>query len=252
MSFVPGVGFRPFARNMLGWAREWGTLRQENFRAVFNAVIPVSVVDRFRDNDEGSIYGIQARSLGVTNFAGPAEFTAVIFFSADPDVEFHVHSLNWDYQFEATFPSFSQLSMDVMMYTPILPHNPVEISPVGLFVPGLLTTENFTFGSIRAITGRSTVRNTLDGFELNRTTELISNNFAKIPRSSAYGVPFGTGNSQMFHADRRSQNTRNFDPPLRIRSFEVLAFQMHPSNSASFDKFDLAMSMLYTERRIIR
>jgi len=238
---------------MIAWAREWGTLRQENFRGVLNAVIPVSIVDRFRDNDEGSVFGIRVRSNGISQALGPGELTAVVFFSNDPNVEFHVHSINWDYEFDTLNAVLAQQAMGVMMYTPILPHNPVIISPVGLFVPGLLTTDNFTFGSIRGLAGRSTQFATLDGFELNRTEELVDVSVTSgIPRSSAYGVPFGTGSSQMWHADRRSQNTRNFDPPLRIRSFETLAFQMTAANSALIDDFDLAVSMLYTERRIIR
>lgn len=256
MSFVPGVGFRPFARNMIGWAREWGTLRQENFRAVFNAVIPVSVVDRFRDNDEGSVFGLRVISGGISQALGPGEITAIIFFSTDPNVEFHVHSVNWHYDFDTTNAVFRIVEMGVMMYTPIAPHNPVAIAPVGLFVPGLITTEMFTFGSVRGIAGRSTVDATVPGFELNNTDELVDNSVlgpaGGIPQSSAYGVPFGTGSSQMFHADRRSQNTRNFDPPLRIRSFETIAFQMTQGNSNLFDDFDMSVSMLYTERRIIR
>jgi len=247
---VPGVGFIPYSRNMLRWAREWGTLRGGNFQALFNSVIPVSVIDRFRDNDEGSVYGIKVTSNGS---AVLGERTAVIFFSVDPDVEFHVHSINWDYDFNTTNVVFATLSMGVMMYTPILPHNPVEIAPVGLFVPGLITTEQFTFGSIRGIAGRSLVAATLDGFELNRTSELIDESIiSQIPRSSAYMAPFGTGNSEMWGADRRSQNTRNFDPPLRIRSFETIAFQMTIANQAGLNDFDLGVSMLYTERRLLR
>jgi hypothetical protein len=246
VSFVPGVGFIPYSRNMLRWAREWGTLRGDNFRSVFNSVIPVSVVDRFRDDDEGSVFGIWVESAGSVVLG---ERPACIFFSIDPAVEFHVHSANWSYDGDMNVAAGIQ-DQGVKMYTPIAPQNPVEISPVGLFVPGLITNENFTFGAVRGIVGRSLVSGFPEGFRLNETTEGLSNTtLNQIPKSSAYAFDVA---GMDFMADRRSQNTRYFDPPVRVRSNQTLAFQTLVGNTASVDDWDLSVSILYTERRMLR
>jgi hypothetical protein len=252
---VPGVDWIPHSRNMLSWARQWGTPFGQNFRSVLNSVIPVSVVDRYRDNEEGSVYGmtVDGPDIGLQ-----ARFAACVFSSIDNDVEFHVHSVNWWYGIDSDVASAVAQNVGVQMFIPIAPFNPVVTDTVGLFVPGLITDEQFTFGSVRALAGSSNSRPAIDGFFLDLGTEVLSNanpwGTGTGPRSSGWWAQ--QPNGEVTGRDRRSQNTRNFDPPIRVRTFESLAFQLNlPTSGAGprpVDIIQLGVSILYTERRLLR
>lgn len=140
--------WRPITKRALDLFGRWGDPRT-NLRSMLDSVIPVAVVDRFRDDDEGSIFGIQAFASGVVG-----QFPSVSFGSSTNDWEL-VQIFN--YATEYTVAVNPRLTAQ-HMFTPIAPYNPaLTPSPAGFFRTGLLTNRAFTFGTVTAIGGYNPV-----------------------------------------------------------------------------------------------
>lgn len=143
--------WRPITKRALDLFGRWGDPRT-NLRAMMDTVIPVAVVDRFRDDDEGSVYGISAFTVVGGGFAG--QFPSISFGSGVNDWELMgMTAVNINFNGQ-TGPKF----MNVHMFTPIEPYNPaLNPSPVGVFPAGLLTNRAFTFGTVTALAGYNPV-----------------------------------------------------------------------------------------------
>ncbi len=125
---------------------------------MLDGVIPVVVVDTFRDDDEGSIYGINAFSLGAVN-----GFPSVSFGSAVNDWEcISITSVLLDRNSDLVHPVRAHL------FTPIFPYNPATtVNPVGFFTPGIIGNRAFTFGTVVGIGGSNPLLPGIFGIDLN-------------------------------------------------------------------------------------
>jgi len=143
--------WRPITKRVLDLFGRWGDPRT-NLRSMMDGVIPVVIVDRFRDDDEGSLFGISAFTIVGAGF--PGQFPSISFGSGVNDWElvgFTAVNFNFNGQTGAKFGN-------VHLFTPIEPYNPaLNLSPVGTFPSGLLMNRSFTFGSVSAIAGYNPV-----------------------------------------------------------------------------------------------
>jgi len=140
--------WRPITKRALDLFGRWGDPRT-NLRSMLDSVLPVQIVDRFRDDDEGSLYGLTAF---VSN-AFPGQFPSVSFGSAVNDWELLCIA-----EITPVFSTGALLGSGFHIFTPIEPYNPaVNLSPVGFFRAGLLTNRAFTFGTVSGIGGYNPV-----------------------------------------------------------------------------------------------
>ncbi len=216
MSLTPS--WRPITKRTLDFFGRWGDPRT-NLRSMLSGVMPVAVVDRFRDDDEGSIYGINAFSGGTAN-----EFPAVAFGSGTNDWELLAITALW---VDWNLAQFSK-DFEFHMFTPINPYNPVLTpSPVGFFNNGLLTNRAFTFGTVIALGGTNPNVPVILGPTLNQ-------------RQAGVG---STGEFQCF----RSASAPVFDPPIRIYRDTTLAIQFIGGIGITVPTA-MVCSILYRER----
>lgn len=209
----PGVPrFHPIGKNFLDF---FGRFRSQtrNMEGLYSGIIPVSLVDRFRDDDEGSVFGLSAASPGLAN-----ELTSIAWGSAENDWELHAlwfrvavggivaGSLSWNH-----------------LFTPIDPYNPVATpNPVGFFVPGLILNKSFTLGSVTAVGGTNPVLAPIIGPVFDPSYIIVAGN-----PLAQFGI-------------------RYFDPPLRVYRNVTLAMQS--LNSLPPNPQRLEVEILYTER----
>lgn len=207
MSFIPR--WRPVTKRTLDLFGRWGDSRSQ-LKSMLDVAVPVVVVDRFRDDDEGSVYGIRA-SGGSSNFDVPS----VSFGSGVNDWELlAVTQLGYS---SATLP----VTVGVHMFTPIFPYNPaLVVDPVGFFLPGLITNRAFTFGTVSALGGNNPARPFVTGPQL-------------MP------FVFGSTNLDSFPAF-------SFDPPIRVYRDTTLTFQW--TGAPQPTGLAVLVSILYRER----
>ena len=211
----PGSGWAQNVRNFTDLFLRWGGAG-DNIRGLLNLAIPTVVIDRFRDDDEGSIFGLQAVTNGVNN-----QFSAVAFGSAVNDWELHEITVS-----QTIIPTpGSILDKGWHMFTPIDPYNPVvNLTPAGIFLPGLLLNRAFTFGTVQGLGGANPVAATPQG-----------------PLGFLQGVTsFSTHN--MLPLD----DHYTFDPPLRILRDGTFAVQSPVAYSGA--RQELRVSIWYNER----
>lgn len=218
MSGSPGSPPRwlPHARNLQDFLGRWSS-PVGNLRSVLEGVIPVALVDRFRDDTEGSVFGLSASTPGVAGF-----FPAVAWGSAVNDWELH------QLWFRSSLAPVLRIPA-AHLFTPIDPYNPVATpAPVGFFVPGLLLNKPFTLGSVTAVAGGNAALAPIIG-------PVLDAEFAF--DSGAPGLqlryPIRTGGWK-------------FDPPIRVYRGVTLALQGVEAIPAFLHP--LEVEILYTER----
>jgi hypothetical protein len=184
---------------------------------MLDAALPVVVVDRFRDDDEGSIFGIDAFCTGNNN-----QFPSISFGSPINDWEMvAVQQISIDW---AGLGGTKLMGMH--MFTPIAPYNPaLNLAPAGFFQPGLLLNRAFTFGSVNAVGGTNPNLPALFGPAV----------FG--PTTSSF-----TGLSRLFTSGIRHV----YDPPIRVYKDITLSFQWTGDIGAT--PLAMFMSILYRER----
>lgn len=211
----PGSGWAQNVRNFQDLFTRWGGAG-DNIRGLLNLAIPTVVVDRFRDDSEGSIYGITAFTNGANS-----EFSSVAFGSAENDWE--IHAVTCVIRLVPAPPNFRDYGWH--MFTPIAPYNPVlNLNPVGFFQPGLINNRAFTFGTVNAIGGTNPAFPGISG-PIGWLQGLTgSPNFRMMPLDVAY----------------------RFDPPLRIPRDVTFTVQ----NLTTFVDIrqEIHVSLLYNER----
>lgn len=207
MSLIPR--WRPVTKRTLDLFGRWGDSRTQ-LRSLLDVAVPVVVVDRFRDDTEGSIFGIHARggSVGL-------EFPSVSFGSAVNDWELHaVTSLSYS---STSTPS----TVGIHLFTPIFPYNPaLNPSPVGIFRPALINNRAFTFGTVQAVGG---------------------SNPAFPPAAGPSLMPFVFGGSTLDFFQPFA-----FDPPIRVYRDTTLTFQWFGDTSPT--GLSIFIDILYVER----
>lgn len=191
---------------------------------MLDGVIPVAVVDTFRDDEEGSIFGVSAFSLGAAN-----EHPTVSFGSSVNDWELlGLTQLGFNSNSKPT-PFIFQ----IMVFTPIFPFNPATtINPFGVFQAGILSNRNFTFGTVQGIGGAVAVPPAIFGPDIAGPTN--STNPSPSPFTMAAGmIPWAP-----------------FPVPLRIYRDVTLTFMLvlNPAAGVGFAPPELNVSILVRER----
>lgn len=214
--------WKDHARNFQDWFGSWGSSTR-NVQAIYDGVVPVAVVDEFRDDTQGSLYAISAFTPGLFG-----EHSAVAMGSAVNDIEVFSVSARAIHQ-----PGGFALGNNdpLHLFTPINPYNPVANPlPVGFFSPGLITNKAFTFGSVTAVAGTNAVLPLIIGFEWNNPW--IHSD------ASQGGVAFGWASGL---------DVVRFDPPIRVYRNTTLAVQqldaIGPGELVQFQ-----VTFLYRER----
>lgn len=255
MSFPPV--WNPTARNFLGLADRWGTPRGTNVSSILSGVLPVTIVERFRDNLEGSLFGTTAETLGNDN-----EFSAVIFTSVSRSWEIHSANISWDIVAEPEVLPVKNYLEGLHVFNPINPYNPVVNSPAGFFVPGLINNREFTFGGVIGISGTNPLPPAILGATLmdglaRATQDILSSLRGDAPLymyESVDGLakqnPLEVVGLKFRGLDRRCQNVIKFDPPLRIQRNGTICFQL--KHTVIDTPFFLQVSIIYTEIETVR
>lgn len=179
-----GIDYLAPVRSFRNFFGRYGTT-SGSIRGVLNAVIPVAVVDRFRDDTEGSLFGL---TMATTVPAG--RLCAFAMGSAADDWELLAANVG-----EIGIRLPTEFSTDFMVYTPDSTYIPVGLpSPVGFWEPGLNTDWSFTLSSVSGISGSNAALPARFGF---------------MPFRSVDEPQPAPGNRYQEHAAR-------FDPPIRV------------------------------------
>jgi len=194
VSLIPN--WRPITRRTLDLFGRWGDPRT-NLRSMLDGILPVAVVDDFRDDDRGSIFGINAFSNGTAN-----EFPAVSFGSTVNDWELLAITALW---VEWNGLVGGGKNFEFHVFTPINPYNPVAtLNPAGFFPSGLLTNRAFTFGTVVALAGSNPAVPLLLGPTINEFDRVANAGEFQCFRNKSYPV---------------------YDPPIRIYKDVTLTIQ---------------------------
>lgn len=116
-----------------------------SIRGVWDGIIPVAVVDRYRDDTEGSHYGLRVNYIA----SGNTGFAAIAMGSPSDDWELDQLTIG------AFVPSFTNVqAITAMIYTPDAFYVPVvNPQPATISTPGLQTDFSFTLGSVTGVGG---------------------------------------------------------------------------------------------------
>lgn len=208
--------WRSVTKNTLDFFGRWGDSRT-NLRGMMDTVIPVAVVDNFRDDDRGSVFGTSAFAT-----AGPANELPSVSFGSDVNDWELLQITSWEVRFSTRINRIVQDHM----FTPFNYNPAATVSPVGTFAPGLINNRDFTFGSVRGVGGYNPVVPPLIG------ATWLGPFGSLTDRSSV--VPFAHPGLQMAL-------------PIRVYKDVTLTFQ-YVGTLGVGELVDLDVSILYRER----
>lgn len=216
---VYGLDWLAPVRSFRNFFGRYGTT-SGSIRGVLNGIVPVAVVDRYRDDSEGSLFGLTATA--VVPSAGP-NYPAFVFGSSSEDWELLQASVGWFWG-SGNPSSFRWLNM--MVYTPDVGYNPLQNpSPAGIYVPGLNTDWSYTLSSVVGIAGYNTTVPTRFGF-----------------------FPFQSltkGSTSTYTSVDFQKRAWTFDPPLRV--YRDVTLGMMAIEQFGKD-IDVTVSILYRVR----
>lgn len=154
-------------------------------RGLYSGIVPVAVVDRYRDDSEGSLYG-----MTMVNVTGVLQYPAFAMGSGVDDWE--VLALNCGGYFPS--PMGFDDWLVPFVYSPDSTYLPVvTVNPLGFYEPGLVTNWSYTLGSVQGLCG---------------------SNPTLPPRIGFY--PTGTYQTRLDVGTSTQGNAFAFDPPLRV------------------------------------
>lgn len=246
----PGSAFvGSSGRDTTGLANAWGSHGGSLIRSVFNAVLPVSVVERWFGEIEGSLFGL---TVGVGHLAGHRP--SVELFS--DRVDWELHSLNiWYPQQAVPAPGGpTEFRVVTSLFTAPGNYNPIAINPTAEFGPQLVTNVSFTQGSVRGQGGHSTVNSPNGlGYTLSDWTSV----FGTLGSGTIDNVSDQMGREYLNVLSQRRpvqwqkhlENYIYFHRPLRIRRGRRLTIQLQMENftTNSTPGFPLQVSAMYNE-----
>lgn len=216
MNLIPN--WRPITKRTLDLFGRWGDPRT-NLGSMLSGIIPVAVVDDFRDDDRGTIFGINAFSTGTPN-----EFPAVSFGSNANDWELLAITALWVDFFS---PVSTLRFVEFHIFTPIDPYNPVATpAPAAFFQTGLITNRAFTFGTVFGLGGSNVDVPGLIGPTINWRQRVTSGLITNVLKEQSWPV---------------------FDPPIRIYKDVTLSIQFIGTIGVTIGTRMVA-SILYRER----
>lgn len=209
-----GLDFLAPVRSFRNFFGRFGTT-SGSIRGVFNAIIPVAVVERYRDDTEGSLF-----ALTMVNITAPFQFPA--FAAGSPVDDWELLGVNLGF-FAPLAGSSAYFGLNV--YTPDATYVPVQtVNPVGFWQPGLNTDWSFTLGSVTGVAGSNTTLPPRLGFYP-----------VESPRT------WTTGGGMIFIGPAYS-----FDPPIRVYRDVTLGFIVDMTMRADTPSF--FVTMLYRIR----
>jgi hypothetical protein len=181
-------------RNFFG---RYGTTRG-SIRGVYNGIVPVAVVDRYRDDTEGSLFGLTA-------FANVAAGGFGVFAMGSPTDDWELHAMNWALAYP--LGAVGNEAFNLMVFTPDSTYVPVSTpAPAGFFVPGMNTDWAFTLGSVSCVAGHNPALPGRWGFIPNATN-------AETPGGLPFTEPFFS-----------NEGRYSFRPPIRVYRDVTLGF----------------------------
>lgn len=227
----PGMGSEYSSRRFQRFFRRWGAL--SNLRSVLNYVQPVTLVDRFRDDDEGSLFAVYFETGSAVN-----EHPAILFGSNVETVDLEIVGLQAWYSWQAPPLGVFVWNMLCHVFTPLAPYNPVaNVNPVGVGVPGLMTNERFTRGNSYAIGGHNPALPAYPGW-----TGWVCARGARQTNIGDAGLWFAVGVDGI-------ANILPNERPLRLYGTDGVSIQL--VNPGGGLPLALAVTILYRERAIL-
>jgi len=240
-------------RNTEGLGNAWGTRGGSLLRGIFNAVIPVTIVERWFGELDGSLFGLTAGTTATAGFR-----PAVEFFSASRDWE--LHSINVSYPLQsATSGGAAPTDYRIItsLFTAFAGFNPIEFNPTILFGPQLITNETFNQGTVRGQGGVNPINSPLGfGYVLADTTTRVGirGTFGVSPipanQDSWARTYIDSGMvDQQIGQDKKLMNTISFPRPLRMRRNRRITVQLQGADLtfSYVPGFTLQVSITYTE-----
>lgn len=238
-------------RNTEGLGNAWGSRGGSLIRSIFNAVIPVTVVERWYGELDGSLFGLTAGFEGLL-----AHRPSVEFFSESRDWELHSINLNYPLMINNGGTGGSvQYRIVTTLFTAFAGYNPIEFNPTILFGPQLITNETFNQGTVRGQGGANPVNNPLGiGY-------LLCDDSMRIGMKGTAGnhdvrndamwreyIDSG-GVDRPIGFDKKLMNSIHFRRPLRIRRGRRITVQLQGlDDTFSYTpNMSLQCSILYTE-----
>jgi hypothetical protein len=213
---IAGLDWLAPVRSFRNFFGRYGTT-SGSIRGVLNAIVPVAVVDRYRDDSEGSLFGLTATAI-----VPAGNYAAFVIGSPTEDWELLSARFGLFWYLNPPDWQFSNL----MIYTPDTSYNPLQTpAPVGFYVPGLNTDWSYTLGSVVAIAGYN----------------------ATLPPRFGY-FPFESddkGPSRLMNDTSYRTPGANFNPPLRVYRDVSLGLVV----TSTFPRdVDASLSILYRIR----
>lgn len=247
-----GVGYEGSAgRDTGGLSDAWGGVGGGSFiRRIFNAVVPVTIIERWYGELDGSLFGL------TTGTAGSAGFRpAVEFFSDSRDWELHGINVSWPVMANiGATAGPSRYRIVCHLFSASGGYNPIAFNQVGPFGPQLVTNANFDQGTVRSLAGVSPTNSpfgqgyTMADFTMRvgmrgtLTEEQVSDAFA-----DEY-IDSGMTDRQIGF-DKKMQNAITFRRPLRVKRGRRITVQLFGNDVTFFylPVHSLFASILYSE-----
>lgn len=229
MPIDPGLGTHSSSRAFQGFLGRWG-IAGANLRSVWNTVFPVAIVDRYRGEEEGSLYALTAETPGALNEHPAIFFGAISEVETRDNVELEIIGISAGFGASATPPDSIDPGL-FHVFTPIAPYNPVvNLNPVGVFIPGMFLNRAFTRGSGIAFAGTNPAFPAYEGAIGWQTHMRRDSQLSTTPNRSL--AEFEAGNMYL-------------PEPIRIHAGFGLAFQLFNPGSLILR---LRVSLLYRQR----
>ena len=214
---LPGLRYLSPTRTFRNFFGRFG-ITGGSIRGIWNGIVPVAVVDRYRDDTEGSLFGTTMTANVAAN-----QHAAFAMGSVADDWELLAFSWGWFFPGALTFPHY----MNMMIYTPTASFTPVTTpAPVGTFAPGLNTDFAFTFSGVVGVAGHNPGLPTPFGW------------IPMVTRTKTSGAVVTSANFQQ-------ENAYNFPVPLRIYRNVTLGFTMVETVNVALD---VTITTLYRVR----
>lgn len=151
---VSGLGWLSPVRSFRNFFGRYGTV-SGSMRGLFNGIVPVAVVDRFRDDTEGSLFGMQMFCN-----ATAARFPA--FAMGSPQDDWELLALNTGILGPV---GAGNEAPNFMVYTPDATYQPIQaLNPLGVFTPGLNLDWSFTLSTVTGVAGSNATLPGRNGF----------------------------------------------------------------------------------------
>lgn len=236
-------------RDSSGLGNAWGTRGGSLVRRIFNAVVPVTVVERWYGELDGSQFGLTGGTSGALAFR-----PAVEFWSDSRDWELHTISCHYPIMWNVGLTAGPlEYRIVTTLFTAFAGFNPIEFNPTILFGPQLITNTTFNQGTVRSMGGVSPVNNPLGfGYVLADVVTRVGvfGAFTQPQISDAWGREYiSGGGARTAIAQNKKLVHFHFQRPLRVKRHRRITVQLQ-GDDATFSYqplHSLNVSIIYNE-----